>query len=272
MKLDTVFHALIAILHQHQHAAASRLLKDPKDIALNKDVPNGARFKQWLTHDGDNEVFDFLRKHDLLVEEADEYKARNYALKLDRPTLREHLASKPILEVSNEQWVIGSFIKYALAIERDDISAVANLAGLPIHKDRFDVPPYFDEAMQVLSRAGYCVYSQGKAKWSSKIAPIMEARGLWVGNKTSDEVQIERLAQIWNTMPEKLKQLTLLESEYPNSAYLARFMGEYWRDDTGWTFSGEVDPDIFLDDAQGGHLPDAIDISQMVEDGLLSRA
>lgn len=270
MNFDAVFHALVSILHQHQHGPASRLRADPHDIVLDKDVSNGARFKQWLTHNGDDEVFAFLQKRKLLTEVTDEpaYKAINYTLWLDRPTLREHLASTPTLNVSDEAWLVGTFIDYAQRLGRGEVIGSVVLAGLHIRKGRFAVPAYFNEAMQTLTAAGYCEYTNGSAKWLPKVAPIMQAKGLWIGNQTVDDAQTERLAQIWRTMPEKLKQLALVDRAYPDAYALACFMGEFWHDDSGWSYDGgDLIPDVF--DLKGGHLPDAFEISEMVENGSL---
>ena len=274
MKLDTIFHALISTLYQRQYGACSRLLKDPSDIALGKDVPDGARFTQYLTHDDDDEVFDFLRSRDLLAEDVagGGPDAIIHPLQLDYPTLGDHLLHQPISDHADEKWLIGCFIEHALRLEKYPVIGSVHLVGLPIHRDRFDVPAYYDEAMRELADADYCQYRDGRGKWLPKIAPIMEARGFWVESQTSDEVRRERLAEVWRTMPDRLKQLTLFESDYPHAMVLACFMGHFWDVDNGWTFEkGDLYPDL-LDTLKGGHLPDAAEISAMVKDGILSRS
>jgi hypothetical protein len=274
MKRDIIFHALISTLYQRQDGVRGRLLKDPSDIALGKGVPDGARFSQWLTHDDDDEVFDFLRSQDLLGEDvagggAD---AIIIPLQLDYPTLGEQQLRQPISDHADEGWLIGCFIEHALRLEEDPVIGSVRVAGLPIQRHQFDVPAYYDEAMRELANAGYCHYRDGRAQWLPKMAPIMEARGFWVGGRTRDEIRRERLAEVWTTMPVQLKQLTLFESDYPHAMVLACFMGHFWQMDSGWTFAeGDLHPDL-LDTLKGGHLPDAAEISAMVKDGVLSRS
>lgn len=274
MKLDTIFHALISTLYQRQDDVCSRLLKDPSDIALGKGVPDEARFTQYLTHDDDDEVFDFLRSQDLLGEDeaGDGPHAIIHPLRLDYPTLSEHLAHQPIADHADEKWLIGCFIEHASRLEKHPVIESVQLAGLPIHRDRFDVPAYYDEAMRELADAGYCQYRDGRGNWLPRIAPIMEARGFWVGGQASDDVRRERLAELWRTMPDQLKQLTLFESDHPHAVVLACFMGHFWHADSGWSFAkGDLHPDL-LDTLNGGYLPDAAEISIMVKDGILCRS
>src|SRR5258706_14786191 len=123
MKLDTIFHALISTLYQRQGSVCSRLLKDPIDIALGKGVPDGARLTQYLTHDDDDEVFDFLRSQDLLGEDeaGGGPDAIIHPLRLDYPTLSEHLAHQPIADHADEKWLIGCFVQQALRLAKHTV-------------------------------------------------------------------------------------------------------------------------------------------------------
>lgn len=273
MNRNAIFHALISILWQRQYENSRRLLTNPADIVLDKRVPNGARFTQWLTHDDDDEIFDLLRRHNILADDVADggYDARVHALRLDHPTLWDHLEHRPLSDDLDEQGLIGCFIEHAVRLDRYSVIGSVRLGGLPIHKDLFGVPRYFDEAVSELARAGYCAYASGTARWLPGMASIMKARGFWIGERTSDEIRAEQLARIWNTTPALLRRLMLEDSGVPNALVLAVLMGEYWDEEEGWVFrDGDLRPGM-LDDVQlkGGHLPAAVQIRAMVRNGTL---
>ncbi len=271
MAFELTFHALMATLHQHQFEIARRLLDNPRDIALHAEIPNGALLKQWLSHDDDDEIFDELDSLGFLDREAGpgSYDYHIHALKLHYPTLREQLAREPFSNSVNERWLVGCFIRYAVSMDRYNVLGNVRLAGLPIHKDWFPVPSYYVEAISELSAADYCRFETGRAKWLPGVSAIMEARGYWIDGRTADEMRKAALIEIWRSMPNEIRKVVLVDHDYPAPMVLAYVMGHFWNEDTGWKF----DPDFLASETeitlQGGHLPNAIEISKMVKSGLL---
>lgn len=84
-----------------------------------------------------------------------------------------------------------------------------------------------------------------------------------------EQAYTDRLSAIWETMPSRLKQEVLGDDGKVQALVLAWAMGEFWSFDNGWVIASKNDT---TDEIQlnGGHLPDAIQIAQMVEEGLLS--
>lgn len=269
MNMTAILHALIATLYQNQYAVARRLLDDPTDISLYSDIPNGAPLIQWLSHSDDDEVFEILDALGFLEREVGKgsYDYHDHALKLSYPTLREQLANEPLSEFLSEQVLVGCFIQHAASMDRFNIIGDVRLAGLPTHKDWFAVPSYYIEAVREIAAMGYCRISADKANWLPAVSTIMETRGYWIGDRTADEVHQETLKSIWETMPAMLKQGICDEQGKVNALTLAWAMGEFWSSEDGWNVHPLPAGDEFH--LQGGHLPDAIQIVKMVEEGRL---
>ena len=124
--------------------------------------------------------------------------------------------------------------------------------------------------MREISLAFYCRHLDGRAQWLPQVAPIMERLGRWVGGRTCEDVEQERLAEIWNSMPSELKQLVLTESSRAPWTTLACLMGCFWDDREGWTYKpGDMTADIF-GTLVGGHSGTAAEIMTMVKAGLLT--
>lgn len=271
MNLEHTFHALVATRYQHQFAIAKRLLVDPNDISLNDEIPNGALFTQWLCHRDHDEIFDALDKLGFLSREAAQGSHDNHihALKIEYPTLGEQLKRKPVSGSVDEQWLIGCFVELADRMGRHNVLGNVRLRGIPIQKNWFAVPAYYDAAMRDIAGAGYCEYENGKAKWLPAVTAIMEARFLWIDGRTVDEIRGARLIEIWDKMPDEVRDLALSGCGYPEPMTLAFLMGHFWNESTGWNFKpGDLDPNTFKT-LKGGHLPDAIGISEMVKSGYL---
>ncbi|MDJ0977308.1 MAG: hypothetical protein QNI87_02110 [Erythrobacter sp.] len=83
------------------------------------------------------------------------------------------------------------------------------------------------------------------------------------------DAYLERLRSIWETMPLKVKRVVLAEDGKVQALVLAWAMGEFWSQENGWIteLQDGSSEEIRL---RGGHIPDAIKIAQMVEEGLLS--
>lgn len=88
-----------------------------------------------------------------------------------------------------------------------------------------------------------------------------------VGN-FDEAAHLAALQSIWETMPGKLKQNICDEQGKVNALTLAWAMGEFWSSEGGWNVHPLPAGDEFH--LQGGHLPDAIQIVKMVEEGRLS--
>ncbi len=84
-----------------------------------------------------------------------------------------------------------------------------------------------------------------------------------------EQAYLANLQTIWETMPAKLKQEVVGEQDKVQALVLAWAIGEFWSQNDGWNLSlHNVDTEeIHL---KGGHLPDAIRIAQLVEEGQLS--
>lgn len=83
-----------------------------------------------------------------------------------------------------------------------------------------------------------------------------------------EAAHLAALQSIWETMPGKLKQNICDEQGKVSAMTLAWAMGEFWSNKGGWNVHPLPAGDEFR--LQGGHLPDAIQIAKMVEEGRLS--
>lgn len=85
-----------------------------------------------------------------------------------------------------------------------------------------------------------------------------------------EQAYIDRLRAIWETMPSKVKREVLGEDGKVQVIVLAWAVGEFWSYQNGWVIASQ-DASTEEIRLKGGHIPDAVKIAQLVEDGLLSR-
>jgi hypothetical protein len=191
MKLLNTFHSLVAILYQRQYGVSKRLLKDRADISLNHDIKNGSMFIHWLTHDEDDECFELLKSKSLIirVDSLSSYDCDCFRLDLQYDTLREQLIRRSAEYSFDTSALIGRFIDRAYFLGRYPVIGKVNLLGIPIHKDWFEVPNYFDSAMREVAELGYCVFFENTAKWTNAATGIMTERGFWVGEFSAEEIR-----------------------------------------------------------------------------------
>lgn len=192
----------------------------------------------------------------------------------DGPDLRTSLRGADIEAFLEEGTIIPVFLEEASGFDRHFESSRDGrpaLAALPHGKGWFFEPRHFAAPVNALSDAGYCEPKGEQFRWSRSVGPHMQAAGLWVGEKTIDQIREAELSDIWDTMPPKFKQPMMDQAKQVNGLDILSFamvMGHFWYDGK-WHDKPENPNSLKRGNLPGGFIPTARELGKLFDAGKL---
>ena len=229
MELQPILHVLVwtlflKIAGAHEGQDATRSIE-------TGDIYHGSVFMHCQNFADYDRAFAIMRQQRLLVERAEQpdHEFICYDLELGAGTLREHLEATGVLEGTDSIELTRCFLK--LASEPDGSTLCQSL---PIGRVAAPIPTHFADAVNALNAAGFCLVSEGRMSWLPKVGDLMEAEGIWVQGRPAHEVNRERLAAIWDAMPDDLKMSVMDQQGRVNAISLFTVMRHHWHPQLGW--------------------------------------
>lgn len=248
---------------------------DPANLVLPIDVNRGGAF----VTPGDDRDLAFGRIFgplDILAIDDDTFDhSVNFKFTFPEETLRSHLEASDRVAAVVVDDLMTAFLDeasaFGAALELFVDSRQAVAASMPVVRSVFQPPQHFEKAVGALCQSGFCTETADGYLWADSVRPFMEVAGLWIGNRTKDEVREDELIEIWKTMPIRLKSLLTKGSNGGLDVLsLAVAMSQFWYGGK-WheepLNKGETSSDIIL---KGGHIPTAKEIARLYSSGKLT--
>lgn len=238
MNLAPILHSLVWVMFLK--VARVQVGQDPAKSRETLEVCNGSIFAHCQNFDDYDRAFEIMRSQGLMFEipfpnEALAHSLERqfifYEMRILADTLTEHLDVAGVSDELVESDLIGCFLSMANSLGK---FGTEEDAPMPVAMKSAQLPQSFSKAAQALADGGYCIMAANRIAWLPKIAPIMEAEGLWVGGRPAVDLRREALVEIWREMPENLKASAYNVNRQVNPLSFWAALRRHWHPKLGW--------------------------------------
>jgi hypothetical protein len=252
---------------------------DALSFSPTKEFERDARFSVETWDDEDRSLLEtWLRAYEpngLWTVVDSDYENWMYVTVLfGREEIEERLNSNDILNFGGIDSVLPVFLREAHEFHnlfRSRKDGQPALTKVEIHSDWFAFPTHFAEVLHTLMHAGYCEIRGSDMRWNPSIGPHMVSANLRVGKDTVDEINYQKLKQVWDSMPLRIKT-SFLEKATPAKGLdvlaLAMILGHFWYDGK-WHTIPENEESANRGELKGGYISTAKEIDELYKAGKL---